>query len=101
MTRTAAREIAVHFAFELGFTNQTAEELLAEALNRKTFEQIGEEEPLYAEFPNEKQREYISKLVKGVYEHSPELDEYISKYAIGWKYSRLNRVPCDHAGGHV
>ena len=68
MTRTAAREIAVHFAFELGFTNQTAEELLAEALNRKTFEQIGEEE------------------------HSPELDEYISKYAIGWKYSRLNRV---------
>ena len=92
MTRTAAREIAVHFAFELGFTNQTAEELLAEALNRKTFEQIGEEEPLYAEFPNEKQREYISKLVKGVYEHSPELDEYISKYAIGWKYSRLNRV---------
>lgn len=92
MTRTAAREIAVHFAFELGFTNQTAEELLAEALNRKAFEQIGEEEPLYAEFPNEKQREYISKLVKGVYEHSPELDEYISKYAIGWKYSRLNRV---------
>ena len=92
MTRTAAREIAVHFAFELGFTNQTAEELLAEALNRKTFEQIGEEEPLYAEFPNEKQREYISKLVKGVYEHSPELDEYISKYTIGWKYSRLNRV---------
>ena len=91
MTRTAAREIAVHFAFELGFTNQTAEELL-EALNRETFEQIGEEEPLYAEFPNEKQREYICKLVKGVYEHSPELDEYISKYAIGWKYSRLNRV---------
>ena len=30
--------------------------------------------------------------MKGVYEHSPELDEYISKYAIGWKYSRLNRV---------
>ena len=92
MTRTAAREIAVHFAFELGFTNQTAEELLAEALNRKTFEQIGEEEPLYAEFPNEKQREYISKLVKGVYEHSPELDDCIAKYAIGWNFSRLNRV---------
>ena len=98
MTRTAAREIAVHFAFELGFTNQTAEELLAEALNRKTFEQIGEEEPLYAEFPNEKQREYISKLVKGVYEHSPELDEYISKYAIGWKYSRLTGWPSRSCG---
>lgn len=92
MTRTAAREIAVHFVFELGFTDQTAEELLAEALNRKTFEAIGEEEPLYSEFPNEAQREYISKLVKGVYEHTPELDEYISKYAIGWKFFRMNRV---------
>ena len=92
MTRTAAREIPVHFVFELGFTDQTAEELLAEALNRKTFAAIGEEEPLYSEFPNEAQREYISKLVKGVYEHTPELDEYISKYAIGWKFSRMNRV---------
>ena len=92
MTRTAAREIAVHFVFELGFTNQTAEELLAEALTRRTFDLIGEEEPLYAEFPNEKQREYIARLVEGVYEHSPELDDYISKYAIGWKISRLNRV---------
>ena len=92
MTRTAAREIAVHFVFELGFTDQTAEELLAEALNRKTFAAIGEEEPLYSEFPNEAQREYISKLVQGVYEHTPELDEYISKYAIGWKFSRMNRV---------
>ena len=92
MTRTAAREIAVHFVFELGFTDQTAEELLSEALSRKTFSAIGEEEPLYAEFPNEAQRGYISKLVRGVYEHTPELDEYISKYAIGWKFSRLNRV---------
>ena len=28
MTRTAAREIAVHFCFELGFTGQSAQELL-------------------------------------------------------------------------
>lgn len=92
MTRTAAREIAVHFVFELGFTGQTAEELLSEALSRKTFAAIGEEEPLYSEFPNEAQRKYISTLVRGVYEHTPELDEYISKYAIGWKFSRMNRV---------
>ena len=92
MTRTAAREIAVHFVFELGFTDQTAEELLNEALNRKIFAAIGEEEPLYSEFPNEAQRSYIEKLVKGVYEHTPELDEYISKYSIGWKFSRMNRV---------
>ena len=92
MTRTAAREIAVHFSFELCFTGQSPDELLEEALTRKTFASIGEEEPLYAEFPNEIQRAYISALVKGVYDHMPELDEYISKYAIGWKFSRLNRV---------
>ena len=92
MTRTAAREIAVHFVFELGFTNQTAEELLSQALTRQTFAAIGEEEPLYAEFPNADQRAYISRLVKGVYDHAPELDGYISKYAIGWKFERLNRV---------
>ena len=92
MTRTAAREIAVHFIFELGFTGQTADELLAESLNRKTFEAIGSEEPLYAEYPNQAQRNYIIHLVKGVYEHAPELDGYISKYSIRWKFSRINRV---------
>ena len=44
MTRTHAREIAVHFSFELGFTNQTADELLEQSLNRPTFAAIGEEE---------------------------------------------------------
>ncbi|MEG2138873.1 MAG: hypothetical protein RRY64_09460, partial [Oscillospiraceae bacterium] len=33
MTRTNAREIAIHFAFELGFTKQSAEELLGEFLD--------------------------------------------------------------------
>ncbi len=92
MTRSNARELAVHFVFELGFSGQSAEELLAEALKRPVFELIGQEEPLYAEFPNAAQREYITTLVKGVYDHAPELDGYISKYAIGWNFSRLPRV---------
>lgn len=92
MTRNNAREVAVHLCFELSFTDQTADELLERALNRKTFAQIGEEEPLYAEFPNVKQKEYISTLVRGVWSHSGELDGYISKYAIGWNLGRLNRV---------
>lgn len=89
MTRTSAREIAVHFSFELGFSNQTADELLEHMLTRPVFAQIGEEEPLYAEFPDEKQETYIRTLVKGVYDHCPELDDYISRYAIGWKYARI------------
>ncbi|MBS6215336.1 MAG: transcription antitermination factor NusB [Clostridiales bacterium] len=92
MTRTNAREIAVHFSFELGFSNETADELLEHMLTQPVFAQIGEEEPLYAEFPDDRQRAYIRTLVKGVYDHCPELDEYISRYAIGWKYARIPRV---------
>lgn len=92
MTRSNARELAVHFVFELGFSGQSAEELLGEALKRPVFEMIGQEEPLYAEFPNVEQREYITTLVRGVEEHREELDGYISKYAIGWKFARIPRV---------
>ena len=92
MTRTNAREIAVHLVFELGFVNEDAQALLETALTRITFQRIGKEEPLYAEFPNARQRDYIRGLVMGVYQHLPELDGYISKYAIGWDLSRLPRV---------
>lgn len=92
MTRSNARELAVHFVFELSFTQQTAGELLGEALTRPVFERIGQLEPLYAEFPNVDQRGYIETLVRGVEHHREELDGYISKYAIGWNFSRLPRV---------
>lgn len=92
MTRTNAREIAVHFSFELGFSTASAQELLDAFFNRETFALLGEEEPLYAEFPNEKQKKYIVELVTGVAAHGAELDSYIEKYAIGWKFSRIDRV---------
>ena len=92
MTRTNAREIAVHFAFELGFSTISAQELLDAHFNKENFALLGEEEPLYAEFPNEKQQKYIRQLVTGVADHGAELDGYIEKYAIGWKFSRIDRV---------
>lgn len=92
MTRSNAREIAVHLAFALGFSNESADDLLKESLNRENFQQLSGEDPLYQEFPNEKQRQYIQDLVKGVYEHGAELDGYISKYAIGWSFSRISRM---------
>ena len=92
ITRTVAREIAVHYAFELGFSNLTAQELLEQELTQERFGEIAEIDPLYAEFPDEKQCAYIRKLVGGVGEHGYELDEYISKYAIGWKFQRIPRI---------
>ena len=92
MTRSNAREIAVHFAFELGFSSLTADELLEQNLTPESFALLGVEEPLYAEFPNAKQKNYITALVKGVYDHGAELDSYIEKFAVGWKFSRIDRV---------
>ena len=72
MTRSNAREVAVHMIYELGFGSRSAEELLEHEMTRERFAQLGEEEPLYAQFPNEKQRQYIRDLVQGVYVHGPE-----------------------------
>lgn len=92
MTRSNAREIAVHLSFALNFADHTAEELMALSLTRDNFAHLAEEEPLYTEYPNEKQRQYISTLVSGVFDHGVELDGYIEKYAIGWSFSRISRV---------
>ena len=92
MTRSSAREIAVRLSFAQGFSSQGAEELLREALSRESFQRLKEEDPLYNEYPNDKQRKYISALVRGVCAHSVELDGYISKYAIGWSFARISRV---------
>lgn len=92
MTRTTAREIAMHFAFELGFTDESAEELLDRMLTPEVFASIAEVEPLYEEFPAPEEEAYIRRLVKGVGEHGYELDLYIEKYAKGWRFSRMPRT---------
>jgi len=92
MTRSAAREIAVHFTFELGFSTISADELLEQSLTPESFALLGEEESLYSHYPDEKLREYIVSLVRGVFQHGAELDGYIARYARGWKFSRIDRV---------
>lgn len=92
MVRNVAREIAIHLAYELSFTDATAEELLDRRLTAESFETLAGEDPLYANAPNEKQADYIRRLVLGVREHAAELDGYISKYAVGWSFARIPLV---------
>lgn len=92
MTRTVAREIAVHLAYELGFTPLTAVELLKDQLTRENFEILAKDEEIYKEFPEEEQLTYIRRVVAGVGEHGFELDQYIEKYAIGWRFERIPKV---------
>lgn len=92
MTRSTAREIAMHCSFSLGFTLQTADELLEERLTQETFESWKSEDSIYEKFPNGPQLEYIRELVRGVGEHGAELDEYISRYAKNWQFARIPRT---------
>lgn len=92
MTRTVAREIAIHMVFELGFGDRSAQQVLDDTLTEECFALIGAEEPLYAKFPDQQQEQYIRTLVTGAFEHGPELDDYISRYAVGWNFARIPRV---------
>jgi len=51
MTRNTAREIAVHLAYELSFTDKSPEELVDERLSRERFETLSGEDELYEEAP--------------------------------------------------
>lgn len=92
MNRSTAREIAVHFVFELAFSNETARQLLDRELTPEGFARRAQDEPLYAEFPGQGELDYITRLVMGAGSHGAELDGYIEKYAKGWRFSRIDRV---------
>lgn len=92
MVRNTAREIAVHLAYELSFTDKTVDELLDSRLSSESFSELAGEDELYADAPNAKQAEYIRTLVRGVAAHAPELDEFIARYARGWSFDRIPLV---------
>ena len=92
MIRNVAREIAMHLSFELSFTSLSAGELLEQRISGPHFEMLAPEYEVYGELPGPSQRDYICKLVKGIAAHGYELDQYIEKYAKGWRFERIPLV---------
>ena len=94
MTRSVAREIAVQLIFTQGFGQTEALELLDRCLTPERFQELAREEELslYADFPDKKQEAYIRELVQGACSHGQELDSQISRYAVGWAFSRIPRM---------
>ncbi len=56
------------------------------------FATLAEEDPLFQEYPDEKQLDYIRRLTGLVYDHMYELNHMIEKYARGWRLERISRV---------
>lgn len=82
----------MHLSYELSFTDLSAEELLNDRLSANRFDQLAPEYEVYGKLPGPSQQAYIRKVVKGIAEHSYELDQYIEKYAVGWKFERIPLV---------
>ena len=89
MTRNTAREIAAHLAYEWNFTDLPVGEFLDRRLAPECFAELAPECGLYADAPNAKQAQYIRRLVAGVADHAAELDDYIARYAQGWRFERI------------
>lgn len=92
MTRTTAREIAIQLSFGAAAAASDAGELVNSFFDEEYFVTLGAEDELFAEYPDKKQLDYITRLVTGVFEKRGELDAYIEKYARGWKLSRISRI---------
>ena len=88
MLRNTAREIAVHLAYELSFTDKSVEALLDSRLTEEAFASLAEEDPLYRDPPG-REEGYIRQVVRGVSGHAAELDGYIERYAKGWRFARI------------
>ena len=92
MTRTVAREIAVRLCFYVSENPTDPSEMLRDVFNEEYYSTLKTEDKLYIESPDGKQLEYITRLVTGVFEHSAELDGYIEKYSVGWRFGRISRT---------
>lgn len=92
MTRSNAREIAMHISFEIGVNPMPTPELIEVIFDKEYYKSLAKECEVYEDYPNEKQLEYIKRLAMGIGEHSYELDTYIEKYAKGWRVGRISRV---------
>ena len=92
MTRTAAREIAVRLCYSISENPTEPEELLSQFFDERHYASLKEEDKLYEDVPDDTQTEYITRLVTGVSGHCAELDGYIDKYAVGWKFGRISRT---------
>ena len=92
MTRSNARELAVHLIYSRSFTGEEPETALEARLDTAYYAALSQENEVYAERPSRKQLAYLDQVVVGTANRAQELDETIQRYSIGWDLSRISRI---------
>ena len=92
MKRSCAREIAMRMCFVLSNGTGNVEEQLERFFEPEYYASLQAEDAVFSEYPDERQKDYISRLVRGIALHNAELDGYIAKYATKWKFDRISRT---------
>ena len=92
MTRSNARELAVHLIYAREFTGDEPQMVIAARLEKEYYGKLSEESPVYQDPPSSVQRAYIDNVVMGVANRVEELNEVISKLSVGWDISRISRL---------
>lgn len=92
MTRSDARELAVHLIYGREFTGEEPEQVVAARLNKEYYPSLSQENAVYTDRPSNSQLRYIDTVVTGVANRGEELNAIIQQYSIGWDISRISRL---------
>lgn len=92
MTRTTAREIAIQLGFAAAAGKVEPQELFDSFFSREHYATLAAEDELYSEYPGKSQLDYIRNLTYTMADRRQEIDEYIERYAIGWKSGRISKT---------
>ena len=92
MKRTVARELAIQMSFAAASSGVQPGELLDAVFDREHYGSLEAEQELFAEYPDERQMEYIRRLTELTAENRSEIDGFIERYARGWKLERISRT---------
>lgn len=92
MTRSNAREIAVHLIYACECSGQPAQQVLSSRLAQEYYDGLSAENDIYADRPNRKQSDYLHQVVEGVETQRETLQGYISEFSVGWNVNRISRL---------
>ena len=92
MTRSDARELAVHVIYGREFTGEEPEQVVAVRLQKEYYSQLALENEVYSDRPSRNQLSYIDTVVAGVASRTEELNAQIGKFSIGWDVTRISRL---------